>query len=371
MHPQVRYIAAVEQICNECQLPLDMAADAEGLTQLTLQKVAGALSKLSSKMDKDEASHVLQARNTRTGDDGAEEDLSENGRIVKDRAYSIRLKLEALQDVVAAMVAQDESSLEFSPEFIHRALADASVVRLKLAWHASVVAVKRQVMAHLKGGNYSAAVALLDAGLKVEIGMTLFKDAPPHVRDNTLLTIVACIVQFYTSKWTADDGGQLVHVVDSLLLALKESPLAEALGHIKCAASPDNNEDDALLTSVVFLQGINNSACKKELVDIFTSGQGREMLANAKAFCVQRKVDAALDVEILVLEKEVKEEQVKLDGVASASCPRAVDSDLVIASFSVKTLGRTRLRLASLKSKASKGYLEKKHTAPGGNQQRP
>jgi len=220
--------------------------------------------------------------------------------------------------------------------------------------------VRRQSRFFLRDGNIVSAIAVLDKSVDIQCGLNILKETP-DTQACVQIDVAFDAIAFLLEKVPESENGKhdpqdtdLTTLLHSLPKTVQSEIIIDACLHVGRLVRPASLTEDEVLDSIGWLQ--DPAKCGERMTKIMQQNASRRLASSARAFVVQRSIDASLDTEL-------QNVQACLERTKKVSFAELGEEASVAASFVVKDLGKLRCRLSGVLQKASDEMKAKKHEA--------
>jgi len=263
---------------------------AEGFSSTPATRVGQMVTRLEAKLSNETTQRTVTAGNQFTNDNGETIELQPRGQAVWCSLTSLCEKLSHLKELLDGFASTDDTDMNASPSFLHRAYSYAKSAGANPPIMVLTEVVARQTMSLYKDGSMDGAVSTLDMEIDAPCGMSLFVDQKGFANEAqaavSMRLILALMSDFKKedAKATADSFTKLQKVV-------KCNDLVCALDHMLTLISYELNSEVDVENAAAFFHTTNGKA-NQELRTMFSTGVGRQWLLDARNFSLQRAMDA-------------------------------------------------------------------------------
>ena len=257
-------------------------------------------------------------------------------------------KLGFLCDVVAGNSCEDEHSIHHSPAFLARAAADATAAGVKLPLlHLNTTIIRRLVLALLKDGNHSVAIAAFDPSVQMSYGMCIVAEKSDHILRAQQAILPGLLQELIEHR---DPGhANVIATTRALLSVMKDSEQCANVIKLQSLMAAETENIDDVRHAIHYYSG---AEVPEGMANVFKTAVGRDLLLWARGIVARREVDAGLAIELVAVEElAVKSEKEVTDGLTTNA-----DTATVNQTFAVRSVTRLAQRVRALDSKASESF---------------
>lgn len=255
-----------------------------------------------------------------------------------------KTKLIALREVILCMSCKDSAAIESSSAYLMRCYKDALACGVSLPSSALAEVARRQVLAALVANNIDDAVRAL--ALDSEYGCINSWTGNESTKTNMQAEIALNSLVFLLARDPSEihDDADLKELTTKLPQTVKDVVVTCACLHLSRIVSPSPCADAEVLESTACLQDpakVSDTIAKKVVM-----GRGKELIASARSFVVQRGIDAGLGAELQSVQSSMSE-------MSDSPPVRCTEEALVGIICEAKELGKKKVRLQGLLQKMS------------------
>ena len=291
---QIRAIALLDQVVAEAQATVDRCQTFESLANMKVAQLQALHKRLCDRLDKDDSIATLTTPNKRKLEDDSEEDLGARGSAALAKASSLRDAVVVYTEVCRSLQCCDEYALEYAPEFLLRAITDAKNAKLNVPTACLGVVARRYAGSLLRDGRTKNAVSSVDPFNDCVHGMALLKHNYTLL-DDAQLDMLGEILEHLLG----DPGGEsidctLKHLFDSLASAIRRDETKAIVAHARAVFlhADSDTTDDAIQNAVAFFTPGPASVIPDKVARLFSSGQGKTLLFDARRWVLQKQIDS-------------------------------------------------------------------------------